>query len=299
MPEGMSASIRIAKMPAPENPASIHLTPELDAISERLVSARLDAEALPTFPGSLPRELESAYAIQRASISRWPDEVAGWKVGMVAPEYRHNLAAERLAGPVFAQTVFRIEPGERITMPIYSGGFAAVEAEFIFVLADTIEPVARDYSDDDLMQLIAELRVGAEIASSPMAEVNNLGPCSIVSDFGNNAGLIVGPSVQDWSTLSPDDLPAEVTVDGERVGSATARAIKGGLLQALRFLIEVSAIRGISLAKGTYISCGAVTGIHDVTADSKATVDFGPYGAFDVDFAPILPRQARAVSAKA
>ena len=275
------------------------MTPELDAISERLVSARLDAEALPTFPGNLPKKLESAYAIQQASISRWPDEVAGWKVGMVAPEYRQSLAAERLAGPVFAPSVFHIEPGARITMPIYSGGFAAVEAEFIFVLAETIEPVKRDYSDDDLIKLIAELRVGAEIASSPMAEVNNLGPCSIVSDFGNNAGLIVGPSVPDWSTISSDDLTAKVSVDGERVGSATAGAIKGGLLQALRFLIEVSAIRQIRLAKGAYVSCGAVTGIHDVTTDSEATVDFGPHGAFDVDFSPILPRQAHAVSAKA
>lgn len=270
--------------------------PELSAISRRLVAARMNAEPLPAFPGELPRDLEGAYAVQAASMAVWPDEIAGWKVGMVPESFRGSLDAERLAGPIFKSTVFDIEPGGSITMPIFEGGFAAVEAEFVFRLKRTVEPAIREWSDQDLVDVIGALHVGAEIASSPMAEINNIGPCCVVSDFGNNAGLVVGPDIPDWRRQSPDSLTVAVTVDGVIVGTSTAGAIEGGLLQALRFLLRVSAARGLTLAEGTYVSCGAVTGIHDVTVDSKATVDFGAFGAFDVSFEAMRPHQAPAAS---
>jgi 2-keto-4-pentenoate hydratase len=95
----------------PESPDAVidDLSQELDGISGRLVAARANAEALPDFPGQLPQTLDDAYTIQSASISRWPDEIAGWKVGMVPESYRERLAAERLTGPIFKSSVFRIK----------------------------------------------------------------------------------------------------------------------------------------------------------------------------------------------
>ena len=88
--------------------------------------------------------LSPLLAIQTASIGRWPDDIAGWKVGMVPQSFRQQLAAERLTGPIFKSSVFEVEPGSNNTMPIYSGGFAAVEAEFILELATTVEPIERE-----------------------------------------------------------------------------------------------------------------------------------------------------------
>ncbi len=267
-----------------------HLAAELDQISQRLVSARLTATPLISFPGELPTALEQAYAVQDASIARWPDAVAGWKVGMVPEEFRSSLGARRLAGPIFRSSVFGIDPGGTRTMPIYRGGFAAVEAEFVLKLSHTIEPTGQAYSDQELLGRIGSLHIAAEIASSPMADVNRLGPCCVVCDFGNNAGLLVGPEIPEWSERHLDELTAVTIVDGATVGSADAGVIEGGPLQALRFLIELSADRGLALPEGTYISCGAVTGIHDVTTDSSARLDFGSFGAFDVQFDPVQPR---------
>jgi len=280
-------------MPEHENPypASGELSQELDAISGRLVAARKNAEALAEFPGQLPESLEDAYAVQAASIARWPDEVAGWKVASIPASFRERLAAERLAGPVFESLIFKIESGASKTMPIYSGGFGAVEAEFVLQLATTIEPIERDYSDEELIELVSAVHIGAEIASSPMAMVNELGPCSVVSDFGNNAGILVGPSVPDWSTLPLESLTAAVEVDGVVVGSANAKAIEGGLLHALRCLISICENRGIVLKKGMYVSSGAVTGVHDVHAESKAKIDFGPFGSINVVFESMTPKQ--------
>ena len=287
-------------MPVPGNfsTSAGPLTASQQSLSQRLVAARLTADPLPDYPGELPTELGSAYAIQSASIQRWPDEIVGWKVGAIPPDSREALGATRLAGPIFGASVFDIEPGGARTMPIFDGGFAAIEAEFVFRLGTTIAPVARDYTDAELRERVAALHVGAEIASSPMADVNKLGPCCVVTDFGNNAGLLVGPEIRNWSAIEPATLLATVSVDGAPVGHASAAVIEGGLLSVLRFLIDLCAMRGLTLPANTFVSCGALTGIHDVTVASRATVDFGVYGAFDVAFSSMPPIDDRAVSAK-
>ena len=260
------------------------LSRELDAISGRLVAARMAAEALPGFPGALPDSLDEAYAIQTASIARWGDTVAGWKIGMIPADHRLRVGDERLAGPIFKSSIVRIESGATRTMPIYEGGFAAVEAEFVLELGCAIHPSGTEYSDADLIDLVSSLYVGVEIASSPMAAINQLGPTCVVSDFGNNAGLLLGPAVADWKSRDFDSMTAKVMIDGTVVGNATANAIPGGPLAALRFLVGFAAARSIDLPEGTFISTGAATGIHDVSVSSAARVDFGSFGWFDVKF---------------
>jgi len=257
-----------------------------DAISKCLVEARLNGNSLPDFPGRLPDALEQAYAIQTASIERWPDEVAGWKVAMLPPNDRKRFPAERLAGPVFRSLVYAAQPGSCTAVSVYEGGFAAVEAEFVLELGTKITPSNRSYSDEELMDVISAVYGGAEIASSPMAVAVQRGATSIISDFGVNAGVVLGPEIPAWRSLPMDSLTAAVTVDSVLVGEATAAAIPGGLLQALRFLIDLSAWRHVELPAGTLVSSGAVTGVHDVQLSSVARVDFGPFGSFDLAFEP-------------
>lgn len=263
-----------------------------DAISKRLVEARLGAEALRDFPGSLPETMEQAYAIQSASQARWPDDVGGWKVGLLSDADSQRFSAERLAGPIFRSSILHTESDSCASMPIYVGGFAAVEAEFVLELGFEVRPSGEKYSDEQLTDIVSAMYVGAEIASSPMAAVNKLGPTCVVSDFGNNAGLIVGPSIPGWSSRSLDSLTSTVTVDDVVVGKASADAIPGGPLQAMRFLLELCSTRGITLPLGTLISTGATTGIHEVTVDSKSRVDFGELGFLDVKFEALIPNQS-------
>ncbi len=260
-----------------------------DAISRRLVAARLSTDPLQEFPIQLPTTLEQAYAIQGMSIERWPDQVAGWKVAKLSPQDSARLGAERLTGPVFKSAIETVAPGGSLVWPVYEGGFAAVEAEIVLMLGKTVPPVRREYSDVELVGLVSAAYAGAEVASSPMAAVNERGPTSIISDFGNNAGVIVGPEIPDWSTRRPGFLTVTVIVDDAIVGEKPADAIVGDPLQALRVLVETCAQRGIELPAGTLVSSGAVTGVHDVTITSIARIDFGPLGRFDLTFAPRQP----------
>lgn len=248
------------------------------ATARRLVDARLGATALPSYPGPLPASLDEAYACQEAAIALWPDRVAGWKVGRVPPPLVEQVGAERLAGPIFARNLWPLAPV--VPVPLIEGGFAAVEAEYVFRLgADT--PVDRtSWSLDDVQALEGELHIGVEIAGSPLAAINDLGPAVVASDFGNNAGVILGPVIRDWR-VRLDALRCETFIEGRSVGRGGAGSIPGSPLEAVRFLLEHAARRGRPLKHGDLVSTGAATGIHDFKAGQSARVEFGGDGAIE------------------
>ena len=283
--------MEIASRAEAQTSAQTSLSGPDDAISRRLVEARLSAQPLANFPGRLPVTLEQAYAIQSASVERWPDEVAAWKVARLTPTDRAHFSTERLAGPVFKSSIRTVEPGSCEAMAVYEGGLAAIEAEFALELDAAVPPSDKDYSDEELADLVRAAYGAAEIASSPMALLNELGAMSVISDFGGNGGLVVGPRISGWRSLGPESLSASVTVDGLKVGETTPEPIRQDALQALRFLIGNCAGRGIELPEGALISTGALTGVHEVQVGSTARVDFGPFGSFEVKFEPVAPKQ--------
>src|SRR5688572_19001470 len=162
----------------------------IDAVADALVAARRSGRALARFPEALPVDLEDAYRCQDAVIARWPDRVAGWKVGYIAPDRRDGSGYPRLVGPIFAAHIPRPVPGSG-EFAVIAGGFAAVEAEFVFRLARDIAPRAAEWSVADAAAKVAALHIGVELAGSPMADINVLGPCAVVAECGNNAGLLL------------------------------------------------------------------------------------------------------------
>ncbi|XUU61916.1 2-keto-4-pentenoate hydratase [Erythrobacter sp. HA6-11] len=241
------------------------------AISEVLSEARKTARALPGFPGDVPETLEEAYAIQDASRQAWPDTVIGWKVGGMSAEAAERFGTNRLAGPIFSRTLQNAETGERALMPAFEGGFAAIEPEFVLGLGETREA--------------DRLFIGCEIASSPVPDINGYGPAAVISDFGNNHGLLVGPEVTDWRRLA-GSVPVGVMINDELIGSRELDDIAIDVLAARDFLLVLCADRGIELPVGTLVSCGAITGVHEADIGASSRIDFGSLGALDLELVP-------------
>jgi 2-keto-4-pentenoate hydratase len=266
-------------------------------IAQGFVSARLAATALPGFPGTIPDSLETAYACQDAAIALWPDEVAGWKVGRIVPPWLARFTTERLVGPVFRNAVQVARPGETLIMPVFEGGFAAVEAEFVFRLGAGAPAGKAQWTEDEAAALVETLHVGIETAGSPLAPINDLGPAVVVADFGNNAGLMVGPAIPDWRGRSLDSLGSETLVNGHSVGKGSAASVSGGPLAALVFTLVCCAQRGLPLQAGHYVSTGATTGIHAVRAGDSAQAIFRDIGELRCLAVPAKPSDERARTA--
>lgn len=249
-----------------------------ERVARAFVDARLAAQPLPDYPGATPQSLDASYRIQDAAIALHGGAIAGWKVGRILPPLDARFATTRLAGPIFADQVRTALPTP--DMPVFVGGFAAVEAEFLFRL-ERVPEGRTDWTIAAALDCIDAVHIGFEIASSPFPGINALGPLVTASDFGNNNGMVIGPAIADWRAGDIDHVPVTTLIDGVATGTGQASAFPGGCGGSVAFLLENLARRGISVPSGTWVSTGAVTGVHQVRPGSSITADFGRFGSID------------------
>ncbi len=240
----------------------------LQEISRTLVEARRSATALPGFPGDLPKSFADAYVVQQISRDSWSDDVAGWKVGGVPPAFIEIFGETHLVGPIFGRSVKYAAKDTNADMPVFAGGFAAIEPELIVQLGET--------------RAADRLFIGAEIASSPLPAINGIGPIAVICDFGNNNGMIVGPEIEGWRENPVDPILVECLIDDELIGSREVTDVTSAADRAIDFLLSHAARKGIELPAGTYVSTGAITGIHEAGPDANSRILFGKHGAFSL-----------------
>jgi 2-keto-4-pentenoate hydratase len=252
-------------------------TDPASAVAAAFVAARREARVLTAYPGACPTDLGQAYRIQDRAIALDGRDVAGWKVGRINAPQDLRLGSNRLAGPIFAGTDVRAAAGEAPAMPVYTGGFSAAEAEFLLHIAPGWDGEVPK-NDAGVLALLDEVRIGIEVASSPYPGINADGPAVTASDFGNNAGLVIGPRLEDWRDADLCAIPVRTEIDGAVVGEATAATMLDGPLGAVRFLLANLKDRGIGVEGGIWVSSGAVTGVHQVVPGQSVRASFGEIG---------------------
>ncbi len=240
----------------------------LNEISRTLVEARRAAGSLSRFPSPLPRSLDEAYAVQAISRAAWQDTVIGWKVGGIPPVHREALGADYLSGPIFARRLVSAQAGRTSKMPVFADGFAAIESEFVLQLGEM--------RDED------RLFIGAEIASSPLIDINGIGPLAVVCDFGNNNGVLLGSEIIGWRDFAGREVQVGTMIEGENVGNRTVMDLPAHVARAREFLFALADRQAIHLPPGTLISTGAITGVHDACAGARSTLDFGDLGSLEL-----------------
>lgn len=260
-----------------------------DRIAGAFVAARRAGSALPGYPGPLPATLADGYEVQDAALALWGERPVGWKVGRVPPELQAQLGEQRVAGPVFARNSWRDVPGRALDFPVFVGGFAAVEGEFVYRMAADAPENKLRWTAAEALDLVAGLHIGVETAGSPLATINALGSTVVASDFGNNWGLILGEEIPGWRDLPLGALPCETFIDGISVGTGSAASLPDGPAEALAWLLGHAAARGLPLKAGDLVTTGAVTGVHDITAGQKARITFGTFGEILCRAVPARP----------
>lgn len=264
-------------------------TADQQAIAKRFVESRRSAQALTEFPGQIPANLELAYQVQDAAIGLTGQRIGGWKVGRIPLDLEDQFGIDRLAGPIFISTIHEVASGATIDMPVFAGGFAAVEAEFVAEIAKDAPTDKSTWTLDEASAMISDLRIGLEIASSPLATINELGPAVVVSDFGNNFGLVVGPSIRDWQSRSLETMSCSTHIENQLDGDGGAFNLTGGFVRSVQFLLELSARRGLPLRAGDFVATGQTTGIHDIAVGQTGTTDFGDDGRISISAVAAQP----------
>lgn len=251
------------------------ISSDQQSIAETFVRARQNAGVLTDYPGEVPNDMASAYAVQDAAIALFGHPVGGWKVGRINAPLDAQYGANRLVGPIFTHQIVDADGGvpDMAILP----GFAAAEAELMIQVAAT--PPA-DMTLAQSAEYVAQVRFGLEMASSPFVGINDGGPAVTASDFGNNHGLVLGPVIADWRERDVLHAPVRLTIDGVEQGANTLSNMLDGPFGAFVFLNALLHQRGRPLKAGDWISSGAITGVHRIAAGQVAEATFD--GGFTV-----------------
>jgi 2-keto-4-pentenoate hydratase len=244
-----------------------------DVVAAELVAARREGRSLTGFPGVIPASMAEAYQIQELAMSRWPDSLVGWKIGYISADRRTAGDPDRLVGPIWRQQYHLSE--QRVSaaeVGIFASGFAAVEAELVIRLGQDLP--ARDggsWTAQEAADLEQHLLVGIEVASSPIPDINSLGPTVIAADFGNNNGLVLGSVLAD----SPGGAPVQLAcyVDRQLMGEGSAEDLPGGIHHGLATALNILASRGQLVRAGMVFATGAITGIHPIGPGQHCRVE--------------------------
>lgn len=254
------------------------------SLAENLIAARRSCLPLDAFPGTVPETPQDAYHVQDLCIAGWDDELVGWKVAGLKSELHESFNAQRQSGPVFKKALQFSTGSDHILAPVFAEGFAAIEAEFIIELDDISSLPTSNLTIEDAQNAIAKVFMGIEVASSPMKDTHAYGIFSPISDFGNNAGIIVGPEITNWRDIDLSNIDVSVKVANESVGKAKTKPGLGGPLGAVEYLIEHLAKRGHTIGAGAYISSGAITGVHQAAIGVPCEVEFDGIGSISLEF---------------
>ena len=250
-----------------------------EAVAERTSSSSPGAaEALLDYPGTIPTTLNTAYAYQDRAIALWPDHVAGWKVGRIGPPWHRSVRGRTGHRP----HVFSAPRGIRLAPPRRWSNSRCSRAASRPSRPNSCSGSGRMRNPTKCTGS-ARRGGGARLGlprrdrgqrAVPLAAINELGPTVVVSDFGNNAGLLLGPAIPQWRRRPFESLTCETFIDDVCVGQGGAASLPGGPLAAVAFALGRCARRGLPMKAGYVISTGAATGIHEIRIGQTARVKF-------------------------
>jgi len=256
--------------------------------AQNLVDARILAEPIDSYPGDVPADLSTAYAVQSRAIKKWPDKLVGFKVGGIPERFRGQYPAHWLAGPIFKENTYHARTGETLEFPVFQNGFAAFEPELIFEIDSDVYLSEENWTPKLARWMIKRVWLGAEIASSPNVNVNALGPGSIISDFGNNGGCILGKELRISDLDRALKIETETRIDGVSVGKNVPGAPPDGPLGALAFLFNhlLANANLYQLPDTLLVSSGAISGVHESHVGAFGVMNYADMEQLDIRFVP-------------
>lgn len=250
------------------------------SVATAFADARRAAGGLAAWPGAVPQTLEEAYDLQAEAQAAWGQRSGGVKVGRVLGEWALRLGVDRFTGPIDAAAIHRADDGAIAPFPVIAGGTALLECEIVAVLGQDAPDSGwlgdGGLSPEQARGLVDRLHIGIEVAGSPLADINALGPLASVACFGNNNGAILGPALPE--DVDVGAIGCVARLDGIVVGQGGTSRLPGGIWAAVAFACTQSARIGQPLRAGDIICTGALTGMHPIAPGQRGEADFGPLG---------------------
>jgi len=269
--------MRLRKSPRPE--------PRFERAAQWLHDAHLRRERFAPLPAELaPSSVADAYAIQAAYVAlRHPKlgPVVGYKVAVTTPAMRRMTGInDAVAGDVLEKTILR-SPA-RVRAADYAR--LLVEFEIAVELADDLPVVGAPYTRETVARSVGAVMPALELADDRNADYAALPshPLMLIADNAWNEGAVLGAPVHDWKEIDLAALHGLAIIDGERVGEGHGADVMGHPFEALAWLANNLASRGLGLWRSDVVITGSLVASKFPRAGQAVRFDAGALGSVEL-----------------
>lgn len=249
-------------------------------------AARLLAEARETLTpmDALPEDCrpqneDDAYRIQDALVELVDDVTFGWKVGATNDMAQ---AAFGIDHPFSGRLLVSRAVKSPATLKASLFSMCAIECEVAFEMSRDLPASRGPYELQDVIQAANVVHPAIEVADSRFTDFRTVGGYSAIADNGLDGGFVYGNAVKGWRTMELEAHTVTLIINRGRIGHGSGAAVLGHPVNALHWLVNNVAGRGLDVRKGEMITTGTWTGVHIARPGDAVCADFGELGRIEL-----------------
>ncbi len=263
--------------------------PRIERAGEWLYEAHRRRERFAPLPADLaPGDIGEAYTIQSEYVGKRAEtlgQVTGYKIALTTPAMRAMVGLnDSIAGDMLDKTILRFNPnsGARVRAADYLR--LIVEFEIAFELAEDLPAIGAPYDRKRVAQAVAAVMPALELADDRNAEYANLpgDVLTMIADNAWNEGAVLGKPVQAWQNIDLAALQGVATINAANVGAGHGRDVMGHPLDALAWLANNLAGRGLGLWRGDVVITGSLVTSKFPKAGDLVRFEAGALGAVEL-----------------
>lgn len=259
--------------------------PRVERAGEWLFDAHRRRETFGPMPEDLaPRSVEEAYAIQGAFVglrARELGPVVGYKIALTTPQMRAMVGVQdSIAGDMLEKTLLR--GPARVRAADYAR--LLVEFEIAVELADDLPALGAPYTRESVAAAVASVAPALELADDRNADYKQLSSHALmmIADNAWNEGAVLGEARRDWRGLDLAGLRGVASINGETVGEGHGRDIMGHPFEALAWVANNLAARGLGLWRSDIVITGSLVTTKFPKAGDRIRFDAGELGSVEL-----------------
>ena len=260
--------------------------PRIERAGEWLFLAHARRERFAPLPPELaPRDIGEAYAIQGQYVGRRAESlgpVSGYKIALTTPTMRALVGMDdAVAGDMLETTIRR--GNARVSATDYRR--LLVEFEVAFELGEDVPVIDAPYTAASIAPRIAAAMPSIEMVDDRDADyaILKAHPLMLTADNAWNEGAVLGAALRDWNGIDLAALRGVASINGETVGEGQGREVMGNPLEALAWLANNLATRGLGLWRGDVVTTGSLVASKAPKAGDRVRWDAGPLGAVELE----------------
>ena len=260
--------------------------PRFEQAAKWLHDAHAHRERFAPMPEDLaPQSVEDAYAVQAGYVGLRHEKlgpVIGYKIAVTTPAMRKLTGlTDAIAGDMLEKSVLR-GPAARV----HASDFVRliVEFEIAVQLGDDLPALGAPYTRETVAASVGALMPAFEIADDRNADYSALAahPLMLIADNAWNEGAVLGEPVQDWRDIDLAALRGAAFADGKQFGEGQGSDVMGHPLEALAWLANNLASRGLGLWRSDVVITGSLIASRFAAPGETLRFDAGALGAVEL-----------------